>query len=142
MRKKILLAVSVRCYPSRTIPTTSSLLFVSSYCSTIGRTKRNQYLLTPTLTRSSTSFCSPINESAAAKIQQHQQKQEENDKRGQQLKTTEENKQQQKQHQIAGSRRGLDPYCNRFHAPIVYHENYSFANWPENHTFPVRFTFL
>lgn len=33
---------------------------------------------------------------------------------------------------------GLDPALNRFHAPLVYHENYSFTGWPENHTFPVR----
>jgi hypothetical protein len=35
------------------------------------------------------------------------------------------------------SRLGLDPSLNRFHAPLVYHENYSFADWPEHHTFPV-----
>jgi acetoin utilization deacetylase AcuC-like enzyme len=38
---------------------------------------------------------------------------------------------------IAASRPGLDPALNRFHAPIVYHENYSFADWPPNHTFPM-----
>ena len=38
---------------------------------------------------------------------------------------------------IAASRTGLDPAVNRFHAPIVYHENYSFADWPPNHTFPM-----
>jgi acetoin utilization deacetylase AcuC-like enzyme len=38
---------------------------------------------------------------------------------------------------IAASRHGLDPAINRFHAPIVYHENYSFDNWPEKHTFPM-----
>jgi len=38
---------------------------------------------------------------------------------------------------IAASRLGLDPSINRFHSPLVYHENYSFADWPENHTFPV-----
>jgi acetoin utilization deacetylase AcuC-like enzyme len=26
---------------------------------------------------------------------------------------------------------------NRFHAPIVNHENYSFKDWPPNHTFPM-----
>jgi hypothetical protein len=39
---------------------------------------------------------------------------------------------------LAASRLGLDPALNRFHAPIVNHENYSFSNWPEAHTFPVR----
>ena len=38
---------------------------------------------------------------------------------------------------IAASRHGLDPSVNRFHAPIVYHENYSFDGWPEKHTFPM-----
>lgn len=38
---------------------------------------------------------------------------------------------------LAASRLGLDPALNRFHAPLVYHENYSFANWPEQHTFPM-----
>jgi len=38
---------------------------------------------------------------------------------------------------LAASRLGLDPTLNRFHAPLVYHENYSFANWPEQHTFPM-----
>lgn len=38
---------------------------------------------------------------------------------------------------IVASRLGLDPTSNRFHQPIVYHENYSFANWPESHTFPM-----
>lgn len=38
---------------------------------------------------------------------------------------------------LAASRIGLDPQLNRFHAPIVYHERYSFANWPEKHTFPM-----
>jgi acetoin utilization deacetylase AcuC-like enzyme len=41
------------------------------------------------------------------------------------------------QRSIASSRPGLDPAQNRFHAPIVYHENYSFADWPPNHTFPM-----
>lgn len=40
---------------------------------------------------------------------------------------------------LVASRNGLDPSINLFHAPIVYHENYSFADWPENHTFPVSF---
>lgn len=35
------------------------------------------------------------------------------------------------------SRLGLDPALNRFHAPLVYHENYSFSGWPEDHTFPM-----
>lgn len=38
---------------------------------------------------------------------------------------------------LALSREGLDPALNRFHSPLVYHENYSFAGWPENHTFPM-----
>eukprot|EP00525_Craspedostauros_australis_P002040 CAMPEP_0198124410 /NCGR_PEP_ID=MMETSP1442-20131203/39831_1 /TAXON_ID= /ORGANISM="Craspedostauros australis, Strain CCMP3328" /LENGTH=435 /DNA_ID=CAMNT_0043783795 /DNA_START=416 /DNA_END=1724 /DNA_ORIENTATION=+ len=38
---------------------------------------------------------------------------------------------------LATSRLGLDPVTNRFHAPLVYHENYSFADWPPNHTFPM-----
>jgi len=38
---------------------------------------------------------------------------------------------------IAASRRGLDPSTNRFHAPIVYHERYSFDGWPASHTFPM-----
>jgi acetoin utilization deacetylase AcuC-like enzyme len=38
---------------------------------------------------------------------------------------------------LAASRLGLDPSCNRFHAPIVNHENYSFEDWPPNHTFPM-----
>lgn len=35
------------------------------------------------------------------------------------------------------SKRGLDPKLNRFCAPIVYHEHYSFDHWPEQHTFPM-----
>lgn len=38
---------------------------------------------------------------------------------------------------LVASRLGLDPLENRFHAPIVNHENYSFADWPPNHTFPM-----
>ena len=38
---------------------------------------------------------------------------------------------------ISASRLGLDPAQNRFHAPIVYHEQYSFDGWPEKHTFPM-----
>ena len=38
---------------------------------------------------------------------------------------------------LAASRLGLDPTLNRFHAPIVHHENYSFADWPPTHTFPM-----
>jgi len=37
----------------------------------------------------------------------------------------------------AHSKLGLDPSTNRFHAPIVYHENYSFDNWPKHYTFPM-----
>jgi hypothetical protein len=43
---------------------------------------------------------------------------------------------------VSASRLGLDPLSNRFHAPIVNHENYSFSDWPENHTFPVRIAVL
>jgi hypothetical protein len=43
---------------------------------------------------------------------------------------------------VSASRLGLDPASNRFHAPIVNHENYSFSDWPENHTFPVRINVL
>jgi len=39
---------------------------------------------------------------------------------------------------LSTSRLGLDPHLNRFHAPIVYHERYSFASWPRNHTFPMH----
>lgn len=38
---------------------------------------------------------------------------------------------------LSASAVGLDPASNRFHAPIVYHEAYSFADWPPNHTFPM-----
>lgn len=38
---------------------------------------------------------------------------------------------------LKASRLGLDPSKNRFHAPTVYHENYSFSDWPPNHTFPM-----
>lgn len=38
---------------------------------------------------------------------------------------------------LATSRLGLDPYRNTRHAPMVYHENYSFDNWPSSHTFPM-----
>lgn len=38
---------------------------------------------------------------------------------------------------LDASRLGRDPAHNRRHAPMVYHEKYSFANWPEKHTFPV-----
>jgi acetoin utilization deacetylase AcuC-like enzyme len=40
-------------------------------------------------------------------------------------------------HSFAASRLGLDPSMNRFHAPIVNHEHYSFDDWPETHTFPM-----
>lgn len=39
---------------------------------------------------------------------------------------------------LVASRVGLDPASNRFHAPFVYHENYSFHDWPKGYTFPVR----
>lgn len=39
--------------------------------------------------------------------------------------------------ELAASRLGLDPTMNRFHAPIVSHENYSFPDWPSSHTFPM-----
>eukprot|EP00978_Attheya_sp_CCMP212_P045003 scaffold330595_cov54-Attheya_sp.AAC.4 len=39
--------------------------------------------------------------------------------------------------ELAMSRNGLDPTVNRFHAPIVNHEHYSFSDWPPNHTFPM-----
>lgn len=46
-------------------------------------------------------------------------------------------------HCFAASRTGLDPSQNRFHAPIVYHEDYSFEDWPPNYTFPMdKFEFL
>ena len=38
---------------------------------------------------------------------------------------------------MVASRLGLDPATNRFAAPIVNHERYSFSNWPPNHTFPM-----
>jgi len=38
---------------------------------------------------------------------------------------------------LAASRLGLNPAINRFHAPIVHHEHYSFQDWPETHTFPM-----
>jgi len=49
-----------------------------------------------------------------------------------------ENSENRSSSMLATSRCGLDPAMNRFHAPIVYHENYSFPNWPENHTFPMN----
>lgn len=33
---------------------------------------------------------------------------------------------------------GLDPSHNRFHSPLVYHEEYSFLDWPDKHTFPMN----
>jgi len=39
---------------------------------------------------------------------------------------------------LHASQLGMDPSINRFHAPIVNHDNYSFSNWPENHTFPMN----
>ena len=41
------------------------------------------------------------------------------------------------QKRIAASRLGADPLTNRFHHPIVSHEDYSFKDWPPNHTFPM-----
>ena len=38
---------------------------------------------------------------------------------------------------LAASHLGLDPSLNTRHAPMVYHENYSFDNWPASHTFPM-----
>jgi acetoin utilization deacetylase AcuC-like enzyme len=38
---------------------------------------------------------------------------------------------------MACSRLGLDPSTNLIHAPLVYHENYSFDDWPKTHTFPM-----
>ena len=38
----------------------------------------------------------------------------------------------------AASRLGLDPFQNKRHCPLVYHENYSFEDWPPNHTFPMN----
>jgi acetoin utilization deacetylase AcuC-like enzyme len=37
----------------------------------------------------------------------------------------------------AASRLGLDPLENQRHCPLVYHEDYSFADWPSSHTFPM-----
>jgi acetoin utilization deacetylase AcuC-like enzyme len=37
----------------------------------------------------------------------------------------------------ACSKLGVHPSLNRFHAPIVYHEHYSFDDWPQHHTFPM-----
>ena len=50
--------------------------------------------------------------------------------------STSANKRGQRKLPLA-SRLGLDPSKNKFHAPLVYHENYSFQNWPPNHTFPM-----
>lgn len=38
----------------------------------------------------------------------------------------------------AASRFGLDPSKNKRHCPLVYHEDYSFADWPPTHTFPMN----
>jgi acetoin utilization deacetylase AcuC-like enzyme len=38
---------------------------------------------------------------------------------------------------LAASHLGLDPSQNLRHAPMVYHKNYSFDNWPTSHTFPM-----
>ena len=39
---------------------------------------------------------------------------------------------------LVASRLGLDPLHNSYACPIVYHERYSFPEWPENHTFPMN----
>lgn len=38
----------------------------------------------------------------------------------------------------AASQLGLDPAQNKRHCPLVYHEEYSFEDWPPNHTFPMN----
>jgi acetoin utilization deacetylase AcuC-like enzyme len=38
---------------------------------------------------------------------------------------------------LLAERLGLNPTTNIRHAPMVYHEQYSFPNWPNNHTFPM-----
>ena len=38
---------------------------------------------------------------------------------------------------LFASRLGIDPCTNRFAPPIVYHERYSFQDWPTTHTFPM-----
>ena len=38
---------------------------------------------------------------------------------------------------LAVSRLGLDPLKNTYHHPIVYHEHYSFKDWPQSHSFPM-----
>ena len=38
---------------------------------------------------------------------------------------------------LAASHLGLEPLQNTRHAPMVYHENYSFDDWPPTHTFPM-----
>jgi acetoin utilization deacetylase AcuC-like enzyme len=38
---------------------------------------------------------------------------------------------------LRASHYGLHPLKNEFSCPLVYHERYSFADWPENHTFPM-----
>jgi len=44
---------------------------------------------------------------------------------------------EQEEPRLASSHLGSNPSTNRFHQPIVYHENYSFTNWPPEHTFPM-----
>lgn len=43
---------------------------------------------------------------------------------------------------LAASHLGADPSRNTRHAPMVYHENYSFDNWPASHTFPMDKFFM
>lgn len=38
---------------------------------------------------------------------------------------------------LAASHIGLEPLQNTRHPPMVYHENYSFDEWPPTHTFPM-----
>lgn len=38
---------------------------------------------------------------------------------------------------FSASRLGFDPTQNQRHCPLVFHEDYSFADWPEEHTFPM-----
>ena len=38
---------------------------------------------------------------------------------------------------LLAERLGINPTTNKRHAPMVYHEQYSFPNWPSNHAFPM-----
>ena len=55
-----------------------------------------------------------------------------------QTNTDKPTRQPRRQRHLDCSREGLNPSQNRFHAPLVHHERYSFADWPENHTFPMN----